>query len=258
MIEETIENFIVQGAVKLAIINTGVSTEPVIRIAVREILERSGIRVPVADIRRLGKSADLLMQQKLGGHGDEHETSLMLAIKPEAVRMDEAQTDYGHLLDAPRTVFDLPAIFDPNPASGIDYSAAGDSRRPHLGHGRKGACGAGRHGSRSGGRASDFVPGSGSVTDSTGYDVLVIGCGYAGAMSALAAQRAGASVCVLEKAPHPGGISICSAGGLRIARNADDALRYLEATNAGRTPRAVLAGLAHGMTRLPDRVRGLG
>jgi creatinine amidohydrolase/Fe(II)-dependent formamide hydrolase-like protein len=138
VIEETIENFIAQGAVKLAIINTGVSTEPVIRIAVREILERSGIRVPVADIRRLGKSADLLMQQKLGGHGDEHETSLMLAIKPEAVRMDEAQTDYGHLLDAPRTVFDLPAIFDPNPASGIDYSAAGIRGDPTLASAEKG------------------------------------------------------------------------------------------------------------------------
>jgi creatinine amidohydrolase len=138
VIEETIEGFIAQGAVKLAIINTGVSTEPVIRIAVREILERSGIRVPVADIRRLGKGADRLMQQKLGGHGDEHETSLILALKPEAVRMEKAQADYGNLLDAPQTVFDVPAIFDPNPASGIDYSAAGIRGDPTLATAEKG------------------------------------------------------------------------------------------------------------------------
>lgn len=95
------------------------------------------------------------------------------------------------------------------------------------------------------------------MNDSAEYDVLVIGCGYAGAMSALAASRAGASVCVLEKAPHPGGISICSAGGLRIAENEAQAMKYLIAANAGRTPEPVLSELARGMTRLPDLVREL-
>ena len=132
VIEETLEGFIEQGAINLAIINTGVSTEPVIRIAVREVFERSGIRVPVADIRRLGKGADSLLQQKFGGHGDEHETSLMLAIKPEAVRLDKAQVDYGNLLDAPKTVFDVPAMFDPEPESGLDYSVAGIHGDPTL------------------------------------------------------------------------------------------------------------------------------
>jgi creatinine amidohydrolase len=138
VIEETIESFIEQGVENLAIINTGVSTESVLRIAVREILEHHGVRVPVADIRRLGKRADALFRQKLGGHGDEHETSLMLAIKPETVRPARAQVDYGNLLDAPKTVFEVPAIFDPDPASGIDYSAAGIHGDPTLATAEKG------------------------------------------------------------------------------------------------------------------------
>ena len=132
VIEETIGRFIEQGARNLAVINTGVSTEPVIRIALRETLERSGVRVPVADIRRLGKRTDGLLQQKLGGHGDEHETSLIMAIKPGAVRLEQARVDYGNLLDAPKTVFEVPSIYNPSPGSGIDYSAHGIHGDPTL------------------------------------------------------------------------------------------------------------------------------
>ncbi|MBC7157874.1 MAG: FAD-binding protein, partial [Rhodobacteraceae bacterium] len=53
-------------------------------------------------------------------------------------------------------------------------------------------------------------------------DVIVIGCGYAGARAAIAAADAGARVLVLEKAAVPGGISVCSAGGLRIADDAGE------------------------------------
>lgn len=88
-------------------------------------------------------------------------------------------------------------------------------------------------------------------------DVLVIGCGYAGAMAAIAAADAGARVLVLEKAPRPGGISICSAGGLRIAQDAGKALDYLIATCGGRTPGDVLAVLARGMTGLAEDLRAL-
>ena len=89
------------------------------------------------------------------------------------------------------------------------------------------------------------------------FDVIVVGCGYSGAVSGLQAAKAGASVCILEKAPHPGGISICSAGGLRITTDKDAALQYLETTNGETTPRPVLAALAEGMERLPDFVREL-
>jgi succinate dehydrogenase/fumarate reductase flavoprotein subunit len=89
------------------------------------------------------------------------------------------------------------------------------------------------------------------------FDVIVIGFGYAGAVAAIEAHDAGASVLLLEKQADPGGISVCSAGGLRIAKSADDAFAYLAATNAGTAPEPVLRRLAQGMTGLADYVRQL-
>ncbi len=89
------------------------------------------------------------------------------------------------------------------------------------------------------------------------WDVVVVGCGYAGAVAAIAAHDAGARVVVVEKQAAPGGISICSAGGVRIAFDAKLALEYLEATNGDTTPRAVLKTLAEGMTTLPAYIEDL-
>jgi succinate dehydrogenase/fumarate reductase flavoprotein subunit len=88
-------------------------------------------------------------------------------------------------------------------------------------------------------------------------DVVVVGCGYAGGMAAIAAHDAGAQVVLCEKMPDPGGISVCSVGGIRIATDADAALAYLERTNAGTTPTPVLRALAEGMTRIEGTIRRL-
>ena len=42
------------------------------------------------------------------------------------------------------------------------------------------------------------------------FDVVVVGYGFAGSVSALEAARAGARVLPIEKTGVPGGISICS------------------------------------------------
>lgn len=88
-------------------------------------------------------------------------------------------------------------------------------------------------------------------------DVVVVGCGFAGAMSAIAAHDAGAGVILLEKMPDPGGISICSVGGVRVAADADQAFAYLQRTNGGTAPDAVLRTLARGMAELPARIEAL-
>jgi succinate dehydrogenase/fumarate reductase flavoprotein subunit len=88
-------------------------------------------------------------------------------------------------------------------------------------------------------------------------DVVVVGCGYAGAAAAIEAHDRGARVVILEKMPDPGGISICSAGGLRTAEDAEQAFAYLVATNGGTSDESVLRTLAEGMTTLADRLRGL-
>ena len=89
------------------------------------------------------------------------------------------------------------------------------------------------------------------------FDVIVIGFGYAGGIAAIEAHDAGASVLLLEKQPDPGGISICSAGGLRIAKNAQAAFTYLVKTNGGTAPEQVLRTLAEGMTGLAEYIREL-
>jgi len=90
-----------------------------------------------------------------------------------------------------------------------------------------------------------------------GFDVVVAGFGLAGAIAAIEAHDTGAKVLLVDKAPSPGGISICAGGGVRIADDAEKAFAYLKASCAGTTPDAVLRVLARGMAELPDYVRSL-
>ncbi|AKC70773.1 FAD-dependent oxidoreductase [Pandoraea oxalativorans] len=89
------------------------------------------------------------------------------------------------------------------------------------------------------------------------YDVVVVGYGAAGAVAAIEAADAGARVLLIEKMPDPGGISILSAGGVRVCDDADAAFAYLQHTCGGRTPDDVLRALAVGMTEVPDYLREL-
>ncbi|MBN9061215.1 MAG: hypothetical protein BGP06_05430 [Rhizobiales bacterium 65-9] len=89
------------------------------------------------------------------------------------------------------------------------------------------------------------------------FDVIVVGFGYAGGVAAIEAHDAGARVLILEKRADAGGVSVCSAGGVRYTRDAASALAYLEATNAGTTPTPVLKALADGMATMPDYITKL-
>ena len=82
--------------------------------------------------------------------------------------------------------------------------------------------------------------------------------GFAGAVSALNAAQAGAKTLLLEKSSVPGGLSVCSYGAVRSARNPDEAFAYLKATNAGRTPDDVVRALAQGVCEVERYVRELG
>src|SRR5687768_16948579 len=89
------------------------------------------------------------------------------------------------------------------------------------------------------------------------YDVVVVGFGFAGAIAAITAADAGAKVLLIEKSEVPAGLSICSYGAVRSARDPAGAFAYLRATNGGRTPDDVLRVLAHGMCDLEAYVREL-
>jgi creatinine amidohydrolase len=88
VVRELCEGFAAQGATRIAIINTGYSTESPINTAVAE-LHRAGVaRVVAAHLRFLGRRADSWLDDAQGGHADERETSMMMALDSRAVRMD--------------------------------------------------------------------------------------------------------------------------------------------------------------------------
>lgn len=63
-------------------------------------------------------------------------------------------------------------------------------------------------------------------------DVIVVGAGGAGLVTAIDAHDAGAEVLVLEKMPRIGGITILAGGGIKAVREVEPAIAYLTRTQA--------------------------
>lgn len=82
------------------------------------------------------------------------------------------------------------------------------------------------------------------------FDVIVIGFGFAGGASAIAAHDSGARVLLIEKMPDPGGISICAGGGIRTITDLPRGREYLRHTVGPDVPDDVLDAIAEGMAGL--------
>jgi creatinine amidohydrolase len=81
------------GPRRFYVLNTGLSTARPLR-ATAEGLASEGILLRFTDIDRAGKEAkDAVRRQEAGTHADELETSMVLYMKPGAVRMDRAVAD---------------------------------------------------------------------------------------------------------------------------------------------------------------------
>lgn len=89
LLRELLDGFIAQGASRLLLLNTGVSTEAPINTLLGEMHQTSSVRVIAAHLRFLGRDADKWIEVREGGHADERETSVMLAIDGRNVRMDK-------------------------------------------------------------------------------------------------------------------------------------------------------------------------
>ena len=87
--------------------------------------------------------------------------------------------------------------------------------------------------------------------------MIVVGFGAAGGVSAITAHDAGAKVLLIEKMPHPGGISMLSGGGVAFAHNAEGAFQYLKRTCNGTTPDDILRKMAEEMVGMIDWVTEL-
>ncbi len=84
VVRELIGNLATQGVRRVALLNTGVSTER----PLDELAAESG-DVLVLHMRAMGGAAEALIENKDGGHADERETSVVLALEPRRVRMDK-------------------------------------------------------------------------------------------------------------------------------------------------------------------------
>jgi creatinine amidohydrolase len=87
VVRELVRTLRAQGVKRIALINTGVSTEtPLDEVA-------KDLDVLVLHMRLLGRAAEAFIEHKEGGHADERETSVMLALEPRSVRMDKLKLD---------------------------------------------------------------------------------------------------------------------------------------------------------------------
>ena len=92
LLAELLSNLRGHGVRRIAILNTGVSTEkPIDEMAAESA--RSSADLLVLHMRGLGGDADRLLDVPEGGHADERETSVMLALEPRSVRMDRLKLD---------------------------------------------------------------------------------------------------------------------------------------------------------------------
>jgi creatinine amidohydrolase len=110
------------GLRKFLILDGGVSTHPPLDVLSRDLHNELGMLVAVTDIRGLGAEVhQRIAEQERGGHADEMETSRMLAIRPDLVRMERAPTEFS---------MPMPGAFGP---SGIKKTHIGGKMRTAQG-----------------------------------------------------------------------------------------------------------------------------
>ena len=88
-------------------------------------------------------------------------------------------------------------------------------------------------------------------------EVIVVGYGLAGAISAIAAHDAGARVLLLEKQERPGGNSILSGGAMIVTTDVKEAAKYLRECSGGRVSEDLIQFMAQGLYDCLGYVREL-
>ena len=88
-------------------------------------------------------------------------------------------------------------------------------------------------------------------------DVVVVGYGLSGGISAIEAHDAGAKVLIVEKSQYPGGLSILSGGHVLCADDAEKATKYLHVTSGGRVDKDLVLTFAQGLAENEAYLRRL-
>ncbi len=99
MVADIVRSIAVHGPRRFYVLNTGVSTIAPLR-ASQALLRLEGIEMRFTDILAVaGEVEKRISTQQEGTHADETETSVMLYIAPDVVKMPKALTDYRRLRD---------------------------------------------------------------------------------------------------------------------------------------------------------------
>lgn len=123
-------SFARHGVRKCYVLNTGISTVGPLAEA-QAALAADGVRMAFTDLRQVGSAARAAVErQPVGTHADEIETSVLLHIAPEVVRMDRARPELAP--DRPG-----PLTRDPAAGGGV-YSPSGAWGDPTLATAEKG------------------------------------------------------------------------------------------------------------------------
>lgn len=132
VVAELIGGFVHQGCRRIAVLNTGVSIEA----ACAGPGAGAGIEIEILHLRELGRAEEHRLEQQGGGHADEQETSMMLAIAPDTVRMDRAEPATG--AGTPGAERPKPMRFSPDPDAGAAYNPTCATGDPSLATPEKG------------------------------------------------------------------------------------------------------------------------
>ena len=109
------------GAERIAILNAGISTIEPLTEALRRVSPPPLRLINIYAGARFAELEAALAEQPWGGHADELETSIMLAIAPQKVDMDRATAAMTHVEQGP---------FNRTNPDGLNYSPSGVNGDP--------------------------------------------------------------------------------------------------------------------------------
>ena len=122
VVVEILEGISDAGAERIAILNAGISTIEPIMEALRRVSALPPLRlINIYAGARFAEVEAAVAEQPWGGHADELETSIMLAIAPQKVDMDRATAAMTHVEQGP---------FNRTNPDGLNYSPSGVNGDP--------------------------------------------------------------------------------------------------------------------------------
>jgi creatinine amidohydrolase len=121
VVAQILEGISDSGAERIAILNAGISTIEPLTEALRRVSPPPLRLINIYAGARFAELEAALAEQPWGGHADELETSIMLAIAPQKVDMDRATAAMTHVEQGP---------FNRTNPDGLNYSPSGVNGDP--------------------------------------------------------------------------------------------------------------------------------